>query len=791
MTDVMAAVKPMESVPRSSSSSSSSSSQAHGSAAPPQEYTEITEIRKHPDGPSSTHKYLKGKLLGKGGFAKVYWCTSVDSGKNYAVKIVPKANLVKTRARQKLQAEIKIHRVLKHRRIVEYKHFFEDRTNCYILLELCHNQSMNELIKARKRLTEPEVLYYMSQLLDGTNYMHGTNVIHRDLKLGNLFLDKHMCVKIGDLGLATKLADKDERKKTICGTPNYIAPEIISGTTGHSFQVDIWSMGVIMYTLLVGKPPYESKDVKSTYKRILANVYDFPDNANVSERAKDLIRSMLQSNPEARPTLMEVQNHPFFTHRDVRIPLTLPDELCHHCPTWRENSKGELVCGFSSTHSSTSSSDKVRTKTLDGNNNDNRHRVPLGVKDVNGNNGNTGNNVVAESNNVKARKPIVEAATAAPEGRVTRSKAASAKTTAEAPAEQKKEEGKQQWAFKIYDDYMGKGKESKESKAAKEDSSNANKGSSTRSSAAASSDPVDDLAKQTAAFSLSNGTRGSSTSNSSAFASSTGSRGTASSGGVDSDMAALEVMHQRLSASFAKGTLSSGAGSSDNNGTSVTTASKWVTRYVDYTSKYGLGFLLNDGSAGVYFNDSTKVVLSPTDDVFEYIERRKSDGDRRGDHVRERHTLTNYPTALQKKVILLKHFRNYLVEQSKRSDIEGGTAAEGGGAEPLVLNEEAITGAGIMDDEEDGQLVYLKKWVRTRHAILFRLSNKTVQVVFFDHTEILLSASAHAVTYVDKTRQRSTHSLQSVMGSGGRADIAKRLKYTRDILKQLISSSKR
>jgi polo-like kinase 1 len=204
-------------------------------------------VRKHPDSSSTVHNYTRGRLLGKGGFAKVYHCTSEDSGKHYAVKVVPKANLVKTRARQKLQAEIKIHRVLKHRRVVEYKHFFEDRANCYILLELCHNQSMNELIKRRKRLTEPEVLYYMSQLIDGTHYMHATNVIHRDLKLGNLFIDRHMGIKIGDLGLATKLSHSDERKRTICGTPNYIAPEIIDGKGGHSFQVDIWSMGVIMY----------------------------------------------------------------------------------------------------------------------------------------------------------------------------------------------------------------------------------------------------------------------------------------------------------------------------------------------------------------------------------------------------------------------------------------------------------------------------------------------------------------------------------------------------------------
>ena len=175
----------------------------------------------------------------------------------------------------------------------------------------------------------------MAQLIDGTRYMHTNNVIHRDLKLGNLFIDRHMSIKIGDLGLATKLTHSSERKRTICGTPNYIAPEIIDGKGGHSFQVDIWSMGVIMYTLLVGKPPYEAKDVKSTYKRIIANVYTFPDHVSVSERAKDLIRNMLQSKPEMRPTLDQVQNHEFFTASDVKIPLSLPQSSTVEQPRWR------------------------------------------------------------------------------------------------------------------------------------------------------------------------------------------------------------------------------------------------------------------------------------------------------------------------------------------------------------------------------------------------------------------------------------------------------------------------
>jgi len=102
-------------------------------------------------------------------------------------------------------------------------------------------------------------------MLTALKYMHAHKVIHRDLKLGNLFLNHNMEIKIGDFGLATKLEFDGDRKRTICGTPNYIAPEILEGKQGHSYEVDIWSMGVIFYTLLIGKPPFETSDVKATY----------------------------------------------------------------------------------------------------------------------------------------------------------------------------------------------------------------------------------------------------------------------------------------------------------------------------------------------------------------------------------------------------------------------------------------------------------------------------------------------------------------------------------------------
>jgi polo-like kinase 1 len=144
-------------------------------------------------------KYLKGKFLGKGGFAKCYEFTNLDSKKIYAAKIVSKASLVKSRAKQKLITEIKIHKALHHPNIVAFEHYFEDHENVYILLELCQNQSINDLLKRRKRLTEIEVQCYMVQLIKSLKYLHSHRVIHRDLKLGNLFLTDKMELKGGDL----------------------------------------------------------------------------------------------------------------------------------------------------------------------------------------------------------------------------------------------------------------------------------------------------------------------------------------------------------------------------------------------------------------------------------------------------------------------------------------------------------------------------------------------------------------------------------------------------------------
>jgi len=670
----------------------------------------IEEKRKRINGDGYTlHKYLRGRLLGKGGFARVYLCTALDTNKQYAVKVVPKANLVKTRARQKLQAEIKIHRTLKHKNICEYKHFFEDRNNCYILLELCHNQSMNELIKRRKRLTEQEAALFLNQLVEAVDYMHKNCVIHRDLKLGNLFLDRNLKVKVGDLGLASRLSTAEEKRKTICGTPNYIAPEIIQGTKetrGHSFEVDIWSMGVILYTILVGKPPYEAKDVKATYKRIISNEYHFPSHVHVSDSAKDLITLMLQSNPSDRPNLHEIIEHPFSR---IEMPESLPLSVLHHRPEWIIDEHGSFHVAGAAGAAGTYNTGPISISSYSKSN-----RICFS---------NSENNLdLNQKGELKGDQ----------KGREIKESVRDRILSALAPSLS----GRQQ--FEIFDE---------------------NVKVKTKTHSKTGYPIVDEIVAKATALKISD----------------FNSEAERDHLRKADERNVLEGMFETLTTVLDIAEKRKNSYDNCNGVSSVSECGSkiWVTRYVDYTSKYGLGFLLSDGSSGVYFNDSTKAVLEAQGDKFQYIERRKVETNngfvKKNEPTCEPYSLTEYPESLQKKVTLLKHFRNYLIEQQKKSEFT-----------------DELSTHHVESSASSDAMTYLKKWVRTKHAILFRLSNETVQIVFYDQTEILLTSDYRYVTYVDKKRNRTTFLLNDEL-VGTYPEMAKRLKYSKEILNQLLN----
>lgn len=589
-------------------------------------------------------KYVKGRLLGKGGFAKCYEFTCTETKKVYAAKVVSKSSLVKSRAKQKLITEIKIHKSLHHPQIVGFEHYFEDTENVYILLEMCQNQSLNELLKRRKRLTEIEVQCYLMQIIKALKYLHSHRVIHRDLKLGNLFLTDKMEIKVGDFGLATKLEFDGERKRTVCGTPNYIAPEILDGKTGHSYEVDIWSLGVICYTLIIGKPPFETQDVKTTYKRIKMNAYTFPENAIISEGAKALITDILQTDPLKRPDLDHIIASDFFC-QGVSIPKLLPTSTLACTPSLSyirqfmpdAGSNGIVQKSITTQRTQTSESNKFMTER-----------------------GRTNENITNDNAMLKSDSRPLTTTTGTEIG--------------------------------MGSNYMTKKRE----------------------------------------------------------------------------------ILTRESTQTDKNARSEYGTSTNLNGPDT-----WVKKWVDYSSKYGLGYLLSNGSTGVFFNDSSKIILDPKGHNFNYIERRSSDKQ----EIISSHTLSDYPKELQKKVTLLQHFRSYL---------EGDQAnKEGLGMDTKVLNT-AVKFSGEEENKANDtnrktpNFIYVKKWMRTRHAIMFRLSNKIVQVCFQDHTEIILSSESRIVTYTNKKGERSSYPLSSALESNN-YEMTKRLKYTKDILTHMLT----
>ncbi|EFN80555.1 Serine/threonine-protein kinase PLK1 [Harpegnathos saltator] len=253
--------------------------------------------------------------------------TDVNNGNQYACKIIPKNRMQKIHM-QKIAREIMIHKELNHVNVVQMHHYFEDNLNVYMLLEACPRKSLMHVLKYRGKVTEPEARYYMKQMVTGVAYIHSQKVVHRDLKPGNMFLSDRMIVKIGDFGLATR-PDGQRRRVTICGTPNYIAPEVLY-KQAYSYEADVWALGCILYALLVGQPPFDTATLKETYARICNNHYREVDDSIASRSGQDLIRWLLQSNPELRPSLERVKEHAYLTKEYV--PVSLPHTCCYQMP---------------------------------------------------------------------------------------------------------------------------------------------------------------------------------------------------------------------------------------------------------------------------------------------------------------------------------------------------------------------------------------------------------------------------------------------------------------------------
>jgi len=269
--------------------------------------------------------YQTGSALGTGGFARVFQVTENASRSTFANKVIDKGMFKEKRsAKEKVEREIRIHRELNHKNVVKFFNYFEDKSFVHLLLELCPQKTLLHVSKYRKKVEEEEARYYANQITQGLNFLHSRGILHRDLKLGNMFLSDQMVVKIGDFGLAS--AFKDNKAGSMCGTPNYIAPEVLR-KEGHSPASEVWSLGCMIFALLCGAPPFETESVASTYSRIAAGTFSL--SPSLSAPAASFLRSLLAHNPEQRPTLASLLLHPFML---LPTPSSLPSYALTQLP---------------------------------------------------------------------------------------------------------------------------------------------------------------------------------------------------------------------------------------------------------------------------------------------------------------------------------------------------------------------------------------------------------------------------------------------------------------------------
>ncbi|KAH0626124.1 hypothetical protein JD844_000905, partial [Phrynosoma platyrhinos] len=255
-----------------------------------------------------------GRPLGKGKFGNVYLARLKDSKFIVALKVLFKSHMEKEGVEHQLRREIEIQCHLSHPNILRLYNYFHDRKRVYLILEYAPRGELYKELQKYQRFDERRTATYMEELADALMYCHSKKVIHRDIKPENLLMGLKGELKIADFGWSVHAPSL--RRKTMCGTLDYLPPEMIEGKA-HDEKVDLWCIGILCYELLVGHPPFESTSHSETYRRIVSVDLKFPP--CVPEGAQDLISKLLRHDPSDRLPLQAVMEHPWVKANSKRV----------------------------------------------------------------------------------------------------------------------------------------------------------------------------------------------------------------------------------------------------------------------------------------------------------------------------------------------------------------------------------------------------------------------------------------------------------------------------------------
>eukprot|EP00238_Polyblepharides_amylifera_P003615 CAMPEP_0196578600 /NCGR_PEP_ID=MMETSP1081-20130531/7466_1 /TAXON_ID=36882 /ORGANISM="Pyramimonas amylifera, Strain CCMP720" /LENGTH=306 /DNA_ID=CAMNT_0041897869 /DNA_START=87 /DNA_END=1007 /DNA_ORIENTATION=+ len=277
---------------------------------------------------SCLQEFAIGELLGTGSFARVNIAKHSRTGKRFAMKTMYKREIVRLRQVQHVLNEKHILSLMSHPNIINAYATFNDVDNIYILLEYIPGGELFGKLQAVERFSEKLAMFYAANLICALKYLHSHIIVFRDLKPENILICDNGYLKIADFGFAKEI---DSKTWSVCGTPEYTAPEIIQNE-GHGFDADWWSLGIIIYEMIVGVTPFYDKSNKKIFANIVNADIEFP--RQMSFQAQDLISKLLTRNLSERlghtNDAEELENHKCFQHVDFDqiLKQTIP------CPPW-------------------------------------------------------------------------------------------------------------------------------------------------------------------------------------------------------------------------------------------------------------------------------------------------------------------------------------------------------------------------------------------------------------------------------------------------------------------------
>lgn len=283
--------------------------------------------------PTSAEFYRIGRLLGKGAFGKVNLGMHKLTGKMVAIKSISKEYLTDEQSKNKVMQEFSILKQLRHPSVIRLYETFESAKHILFVMELCSGGDLLNYVRKRKKLNENMAKFVFKRLIEGLEHCHSKSILHRDIKLDNVLINGVGDIKICDFGVS-KVVKKGMKMTEQCGTPAYIAPEILRDKGYEGFAVDIWSAGVALFAMLYGTVPFKANNMHELHKMIMKGKYTLKE--DVSKEGRDMMRRMLECDPQKRISIEDIYAHKWLEDIDESITLFTEAE--------KDNLRKEYTC---------------------------------------------------------------------------------------------------------------------------------------------------------------------------------------------------------------------------------------------------------------------------------------------------------------------------------------------------------------------------------------------------------------------------------------------------------------